>query len=129
MRPTSPHEHLPYLGRVNRARRLPTLRNALIVAMDRAVIVESASRYLAAGHSMKSVALAMGIPLTSLWKWVGAARRSGPAGLVPGRWRSGRRKAPRPLPPGSRTAREASTAASHPPEWSNPRQRAGDARR
>lgn len=95
MKSTAPREHLPFLGRLGRSRRVPALRNALIVAMDRAVVVESASRYLEAGHSLKSVAIAMGIPLTNLWKWIGAARRSGPAGLVPGRWRSGRRKAPR----------------------------------
>ena len=96
MKTTPPRESLPSLGRMGRAQRIPAPRNALIVAMDRAVVVESASRYLQAGHSLKATAAALGIPLASLWKWIGAARRGGPAGLVPSRWRSGRRRAPRP---------------------------------
>lgn len=85
---------LPNLGKRRRVlRQIPALLAPLTVALYRAAIVEVANQWLKRGHSLSATSAALGMRTPTLCKLVHAARRDGPLGLVPQRFRSGRRPA------------------------------------
>jgi hypothetical protein len=92
---------LPNLGRANPLRRIPALLLPMTVGLYRAALVEVAGNYLAAGHSLTSVSVALNLPTPTLCRWIHAARKQGAAGLIPNKFRSGRKPKGKP---GSKTA-------------------------